>query len=64
MVEVALPALVSFRKLGFSIVTATSLLVGFSSVKARFSEALAESPSLSTRATAEKQIKHQIIIQL
>lgn len=47
VVAVVLPALVSLRKLGFSIVTATSLLIGFSSVKARFSELLA-SPSLST----------------
>lgn len=49
VVEVALPSLLSFRKLGFSIatVTATSLLLGFPRVvKARFSEALAESPSL------------------
>lgn len=48
VVEAALPALVSLRKLGFSIVTATSLPTGFSSVKARFSDVLAESPSLST----------------
>lgn len=50
MVVVALPSLLSFRKLGFSIatVTATSLLLEFSTfVKALFSEALAESPSLS-----------------
>lgn len=56
VVVVALPSLLSFRKLGFSTTTATaaSLLLVFSSlVKARFSEALADSPSLgNTRKIA------------
>lgn len=49
VVDVALPSLLSFRKLGFSITTATELawlLVLSRVVRARFSAALVESPSL------------------
>lgn len=56
VVIVALPSLLSFRKLGFSITTVADVLplLGFSSaVKAFFSGALAESPSLKI---AHKQI--------
>lgn len=56
---VALPALLSFRKLGFSIATVTAALLlagSFSDVKARLSEALAESASLSIK------IKRQSIV--
>lgn len=52
VVAVALPALLSFRKLGFSIATVTAALLlpgSFNDVKARLSEALAESASLSIK---------------
>lgn len=65
VVVVALPSLLSFRKLGFSIATetATSLLVGFSNVvNARFSEVLADSPSLWIKIKPQDGclIKHKV----